>query len=438
MTERLIRVIRRAVSDGRVRPAAALGALILVTRLRGRHKLGAIRRLEIENLRYYRRGLAARDDAAWTSLFAPCELLDALGLAPLCLEGLAGLLAAAGGEQPFLAAASGAPLPNTLCSFHRAIVGIGTRVLPRPRIVMATSALCDGNGISFRLLAGRVGVPFLFLDVPAEATPADVAYLVEQLHATTASIETLTGRSLDRSRLSAAVGLTREAARLARRLFLRRCALTRSVFRGPQMINVMFSLNAMAGTRALCDTLDLLVRQAEDSTTAGHDDDPRSEAAPRPARLLWTHIAPLYNYDRVWTVLDDGRRAKVVAEECSHWDDAALDCRDDFEFVARRLIGVPQNGSLERRVARLDRLRRESGADAVVHFSHWGCHQSAGAVPLVQRFFEDRGVPFLNLNGDCVDSSAASLEQHVTRAEAFLESLGRVSRHAPAGRSRPS
>ena len=51
------------------------------------------------------------------------------------------------------------------------------------------------------------------------------------------------------------------AARLARRLFLQRGALTRNLFRGHQMINLMFPLNAMAGTAALCTTLDLLVRE---------------------------------------------------------------------------------------------------------------------------------------------------------------------------------
>lgn len=422
MTRQLGRLVQRAVTDGRLRPATALGVLIALTTVRARRKLRSIRRLEIENLRYYRDAIRAGGDAAWTSLFAPTELLDALGLAPLCLEGLAGLLAAAGGEQPFLTAAGSAPLPGTLCSFHRALVGVGLRVLPRPRLVLAASALCNGNGISFRLLAERADVPFVFLDVPSEAGPADVAYLVEQLHAASTSIENVTGRSLDRHRLSAAVGRSREAARLARRLFLRRGTLTRNLFRGHQMINLMFPLNAMAGTRALCATLDLLLRETEDSTAwCGDYEQPRTE--PSAARLLWTHIAPLYNYDPVWAVLDDGRRAKIVGEECSHWDEAGLECEDDIEFVARRLIGVPQNGSLERRLERLERLRREAGADAVVHFAQWGCCQSAGAVPTMQRFFEDRGVPFLNLSGDCVDSTAASREQHVTRAEAFVESL---------------
>lgn len=52
----------------------------------------------------------------------------------------------------------------------------------------------------------------------------------------------------------------------------------------------------------------------------------------------------------------------------------------------------------------------------------------AGASPLTQQFFGERGVLFLNVNSDCVDSRSASLEQHVTRYEAFVESLHRRSR----------
>jgi benzoyl-CoA reductase/2-hydroxyglutaryl-CoA dehydratase subunit BcrC/BadD/HgdB len=404
-----------------VPPAAAIRVLMWLTRLGGRRKPPSIRRLEIENLRYYHRGLTAGPRAVWTSLFSPSELLEAFGLAPLCLEGLAGMLAAAGAEQPFLARAAGEAVPNTLCTFHRVIAGLGTSaILPRPGLVLSASALCDGNAVSFRLLAGRRDVPFVFLDVPAEPTAAGVAYLVEQLKDLGSTLERLTGRPLDSARLSAAVARSRRAVTLARQLFARRCTVDRNLFRGHQMINMMLALNAMAGSAALCRILEALNRDAGDPARWCRDY-ASVRTAPSAVRLLWTHIAPLYDYNHVWAVLDDGGRAKVVGEECSHWDESALKAHDDIEFVARRLIGVPQNGPLEQRLLRIERLRREARADAVVHFSHWGCHQAAGAVPMMQRFFNERGVPFLNLSGDCVDSAGASREQHATRCEAFVE-----------------
>jgi len=306
------------------------------------------------------------------------------------------------------------------------IVGLGqSPLLRRPRFVLSASALCDGNGVSFRWLADHHQVPFVFLDVPPEPTPAAVAYLVEQLHATIGLLGRITGRTLDARRLARAVSRSREAAQVSRRFFGLRAGLGHNLLRGPQMINLMFPFQAMAGSPAQCRVLGALARDAAHPTRwSRYYDSARTDRSA--ARLLWAHIAPLYNYDPVWSVLDDGKRAKMVGEECSHCDEADLDCPGDIEFVARRLIGVPQNGTLERRLERLERLRRQSGAEAVVHFSQWRCHQAAGAVPRMERFFTSRGVPFLNLNGDCVDATGASLEQHVTRAEAFVESLGHV------------
>jgi hypothetical protein len=354
-------MIERAVAAGEtgIPPWLALSALMVVSRITRRGRLPSIRRLEMENLRYYRRGLAAGREAVWTSLFAPCELFEAFGLAPVCLEGLVGLLTVTGAEQAFLAAGGTEVLPNTLCTFHRAIAGLGrSGLLPRPLLVASASALCDGNGVSFRHLATGLDLPYAFLDVPPEATTSAVHWLVEQLRDLAGQVERLTGRPLDRLRLSRATRRAREAAVLARRLFEARCAIDRNVFHGHQMINLMLPLNAMVGSAALCRTLGALVR---DATAEGRycRDYRASQTSPGAARLLWAHIAPLYDYNLVWAVLDQGERAKLVAEECSHWDlrdlgwpagesrlpsgggDPAWAPMDDFEFVARRLIGIP-------------------------------------------------------------------------------------------------
>ena len=421
------RLVHRAARAGR-RPLAVdagLAALALWTRLPRRGKLPSVRQLEAANVQYYRQGLAAGHDSVWTSIFAPAELFRAFGLSPVCLEGLAGLLAASGAEQAFLQAPSPVAVPNTLCTFHRVLLGLGlSSLLSAPRAVVSASALCDGNNVSFRQLAARRGLPFRLLDIPPEPSGPAVAYLVEQLRDLAALLQSLTGRPLNEASFEAAVDRSREAVRLARTLYRQRCSLGRNVFHAHQMINLLFPLHSLAGTRRLNDTLRALIRDLGDGRRWCRSYG-RPLTDPDAVRLVWAHIAPLYDYNSVWGILDDGQRAKIVAEECSHLDldPDADECRDPFAFVARRLIATPQNGPLERRLERLERIRRESGADAVVHFSHWGCHQAAGAAPLMARHFQAAGVPFLNLAGDCVDSSAAGREQHATRAEAFLESL---------------
>jgi len=84
----------------------------------------------------------------------------------------------------------------------------------------------------------------------------------------------------------------------------------------------------------------------------------------------------------------------------------------------------PEIGPLERRIKFVTQLARDFSVDAVIHFNHWGCKQSSGAVGLIKRRFEELRIPFLSLDGDCVDHTSSSIGQYKTRVEAFLEMIG--------------
>jgi benzoyl-CoA reductase/2-hydroxyglutaryl-CoA dehydratase subunit BcrC/BadD/HgdB len=148
-------------------------------------------------------------------------------------------------------------------------------------------------------------------------------------------------------------------------------------------------------------------------------------------KIIWAHIAPVFQYNEVWPFIDDGVRAKVYLEECTGYLDGNIKSRDPLEIIARRLINTPGNGPLIRRLDNLEKIYNDAGAHGIVHFSHWGCHQASGATPLLQKHFAGLGIPFLNVNGDCVDAASCGLEQHKTRYTAFLESLESQKKNKP-------
>jgi benzoyl-CoA reductase/2-hydroxyglutaryl-CoA dehydratase subunit BcrC/BadD/HgdB len=113
----------------------------------------------------------------------------------------------------------------------------------------------------------------------------------------------------------------------------------------------------------------------------------------------------------------------VYLEECTGYMEDDIKSCGALEIIARRLIHTPGNGPLERRLKNLEKIYTDAGADGIVHFSHWGCHQASGVTPLLQKHFSQRDIPFLNVNGDCVDAASCGLEQHKTRYSAFLELL---------------
>ena len=176
----------------------------LVVRIVSRHKVPSVRTLEREYLSYYREGLMS-DKSVWTSIFVPTEILYAFGLSPLCLEGLSALFASMGIANNFLGRHGTHFVPNTMCNFHRLSIDIGSSgILPGPRFIIASSALCDGNIKTFRHLAEKKEVPFFFLDIPQNDDTAGIVYLVAQLQELIEKIEALTGKTLDKARLDAA------------------------------------------------------------------------------------------------------------------------------------------------------------------------------------------------------------------------------------------
>ena len=82
-----------------------------------------------------------------------------------------------------------------------------------------------------------------------------------------------------------------------------------------------------------------------------------------------------------------------------------------------------QNGAVERRLDRtLGHIARYDCAGAI-HFSHWGCRQSSGALRPLRDRLRREGIPLLVLDGDCIDPVNLQLGPLRTRVEAFVEML---------------
>jgi benzoyl-CoA reductase/2-hydroxyglutaryl-CoA dehydratase subunit BcrC/BadD/HgdB len=115
--------------------------------------------------------------------------------------------------------------------------------------------------------------------------------------------------------------------------------------------------------------------------------------------------------------------AAIAFEETSFvwWD--TLDEEQPLRSLARKMLANYYNGPVERRVDMALRHITRYQCVGAVHFSHWGCRQSSGALHVLRGRLRREGVPLLVLDGDCVDPTNLQMGPLRTRVEAFVEML---------------
>jgi benzoyl-CoA reductase/2-hydroxyglutaryl-CoA dehydratase subunit BcrC/BadD/HgdB len=353
----------------------------------------------------------------WTNIFLPCELMWGLGLTPFYPETWASLAAALGLTYLGLERAETLGYPVDLCTVHRAAAGLSAaRLYPRADAYIATSNTCDATS---QILAGYACAkdrPFFFVDVPQSEDEEAVNYVADQLHDL---VEDLTGRlglSFELERLRQAIRLSNQARVLALEVAALR-ETNPAPLRGSAMLDQLGMLTSILGHpsgvtyyRALRDYTADRIQRAE------------PEQANQKARMYWMHLKPFYP-TTLLSHLEDDLGAVIAAEEASGiwWDE--LDEQQPLRSLARKILANYFNGPVERRMRLALRQIARYQCVGAIHFSHWGCRQSSGALHVLRRRLRKEGVPLLVLDGDCVDPTNLQLGPLRTRVEAFFEML---------------
>lgn len=350
--------------------------------------------------------------SAIVSLYLPCEILQSMGINLMFPEALACYLAAAGSEKIFIETAENNGIPKTLCSYHKAFIGLAeSGVLPKPKFVINTSLACDVNHLSFRRIADFYKIGHYQIDVTRRYTKENIKYLEDQLHGLVDFIEANSDFRLDENKLRKAVTRSKHTIENFRKIIELRSERSLSDEMTSQMLSV-FATHVMLGTKEAEKFSDDFKLQLE-NVPKGH----------KGVRLLWVHTLP-YWHDPLRELINFTDRCEIVA--CDMVFDA-LDVdtneNDPFRFMADRLLRNTVNGSGENRIAAVLKYAKVLKADGVIWYCHWGCKQTAGISGLAKEQLEKNGFPTLILDGDGCDSNNVNSGQTVTRTEAFLELL---------------
>jgi len=353
----------------------------------------------------------------WASVFVPCELLWGLGLTPFYPEVAAAAGSVVGLTPRAIASAAEAGTPVDLCTYHRAAFGLTREgFYPSASAFVSTSHLCTLAGIMLAAEAHRRAKPFRLIDVPPTFDSDSLDYVESQLQTLVSDLEAATGARYDPDRMREALRLSNEARAFALELNALRVQKPAPLRGGPMLTVLGLGLwilghrDGVAHFRAWRDyTAERVERR-----------DP--EQPKQKIRLFWLHLRP-YGESGLIEHLENDLGGVIAFEEHNTlwWDE--LDEARPLRALAAKILGHPSNGSIERRLAMiLDGVKRY-GCEGVVHFSHWGCRQAAGATRVIRDRLRREGIPMLELDGDCIDPANVQSGPLRTRIEAFIETL---------------
>lgn len=350
-------------------------------------------------------------NSAIVSLYLPCEILHSMGISTLFPEALACYLAAARSEQIFIDTAEQNFVSQTMCSYHKAFIGmVETGVLPKPDFIINTTLACDANHLSFRRAAEHYNVPQYMIDVPYNYSSGAVDYVAKQIKDMVTFIEKQ-GYTFDEAKLIETVEKSKQTLKNFNDILALRANRSLSDEMTSQMLSV-FATHVMLGT-------DNALKYSNDLKT-------ELSAVPegkKGVRLLWVHTLP-YWQDALRDLINFTDRCEIVA--CDMVMDAMycnLEETDPYRFMADRLVRNTVNGNGTNRINATLEFAKKLNANGIVWYFHWGCKQTAGLSNIAKSTFESNGFPTLILDGDGCNWNNVNDGQTVTRTEAFLELL---------------
>ncbi len=353
----------------------------------------------------------------WTSVFFPSELLWGLGIVPFFPEIGAAVGTAIGFAQSALERAAAEGYAVDLCTFQRALAGIALGgIFPRADAVVATSHLCDVSGQNLANHAHQAHKPFLFVDVPASNDLAAVDYVTRQLDLTARDLCQALGVQFDLDRVRESIHVSNLAWDAAQeQLSLR--ATRPAPLRGSGMIAQLGLTVMLFGSPFGVAYHQALRDYVRERVTTHTPEQPLQKS-----RLYWMHLRPYYATD-LMAHLEDRLGGVIAFEEMSSiwWE--RLDEERPLESLARKMLSNFALGPVERRIEKALANIERFECEGAIHFSHWGCHQSTGGLRLIQDRLKREGIPFLAVDGDCVDATNLPMGPLRTRIEAFVETL---------------
>jgi benzoyl-CoA reductase/2-hydroxyglutaryl-CoA dehydratase subunit BcrC/BadD/HgdB len=357
----------------------------------------------------------------WHSLFMPTEIFRAMDIIPFTSEMVAAGIAGAGISRVLVERGESYTQCMDSCSFATCSAGAMLEDLfPSPDFIVTTSQLCDTAIKLARLSAQLTGRKEFFIDVPygtaamqPDAWNDAVDYVARQLQSMVAFIERETDRKLDEQKLYETLKRSNEA----REWFLKAMELRQQPYpliRGTQILDYSVNLLNIWGSEESVDVFRSLYEELKAALERGG-------AFSGKYRLVWYHLRPYYD-NTIINYLEKECGAYLIHEIANwiFWE--AFDPEDPYRSVARKILANPAYSPLDVQLNIIKKHSHEWKPDAFIGFTHKGCRHLYSAIHMAEENMKHL-IPWLVIDGDCIDPRAYSFPLIKTRIDSFFDML---------------
>lgn len=349
-------------------------------------------------------------NSVWVNLFAPSEFLIAMDIKPLFIEAYSSFMSGFLIEDYLIDTAESRGISNTLCSYHKTFIGANElNILKKPKFMITTSMICDANIPTFKYLSKKRGVPLYIIDIPYKYSKEAVVYVKKQLLEVVEKLEESFNKKLDIDKLREVVK-TENKTRALMKEYLNYTGGKKFLPTMTFEMYMLFASHVFMGSKEVLYFYEMLV------------EDIKRAPGKTGKSIFFVHLLPMFekNFIHYFNFSDEFH---IAGSDLNYDFLDEIDENDPFKGIAEKLLLNSFNGEIDRKVARIKELIEKIRPDGIIQFCHWGCKQSVGGTFIIKNLASELGIPFLYLDGDCVDKRNNQEGQNRTRLEAFFEML---------------
>ncbi|MBN1190786.1 MAG: 2-hydroxyacyl-CoA dehydratase [Dehalococcoidales bacterium] len=350
------------------------------------------------------------------TIFVPTELLYAMDIIPMYLEGTGEIMARMLDLEDSFAVAKTAGFAGEICSGHRLLNAMTYQGwLPRADAFIWSNLVCDLTAKTGDYLTQTYDRPGLYLDRPYHDTPEDRRYYKRELEGMICFLEDLSHRKMDYDRLSEVMENTRRSTLVFREI----CELRKSVpspMRSHHLIEMTLAQLLLSGAPELVNFYEVI----RDEMKA------EMQKPVRPAenyRLMNFFFYPGYLWKFLNTMETEYHASMVAEPHLSLWAEAEIDPSRPLESLADKAFALTDTGPLKGVADRMVRQALEYKAEGAIYWAHLGCRQTCATIKIIKDALAGIDVPMLVVDCDMADATVVSEEEITDRVEQFLELL---------------